>query len=188
MAQRQSGRKQAKTGRPSCKRRRESAAVAPLGGSGGNAYVLAESQIPIWNFYNDGDTADLVKSNREFRTKLIKLGASPLVTEYHQNNHDCWNRAYREQSLFSWLLEQSLDRNVADRKHPFHFIPTQKILADWKVSGTGQWTGFRETARIARLTMDSRSSVISGCGLKAITRPFPNVAATIAGVSVIVPR
>lgn len=118
------------------------AAVVPLCGIGfdGSIHTLVKSQIPIWNFYNEGDDAGLVKSNRDFRAKLIKSGASPLVTEYHQDEHNCWDRAYRDPRLYSWLLEQSRNNDVASHKRPFRFISTQKILSDWKVIGSSKWS------------------------------------------------
>jgi hypothetical protein len=61
------------------------------------------------------------------------------VSEYHQGTHNCWDRTYRDPGLYDWLFLQSRRRNLVLRAHPFRFLPTEELLANWNVLGTGKW-------------------------------------------------
>ena len=113
------------------------AALVPLAGVGGDPLRIAESKIPVWDFYNDGDSKGLVDWNRKTRRTLIENGSSPIVTEYAAEGHDCWNRAYRTTAMFAWLQEQSHSRN--SKAAPFKIVKPDAAMKTWRKSGTGTW-------------------------------------------------
>jgi len=111
------------------------AAIVPLcGNGGGDPQALAGANLPMWNFYNDGDSPELVAFNRKRREQLIRLGRSPLVTEYHDSGHVCWKRAYATEGLYSWLLTQSRRKNQ-EEKATFTLVEPQEIAATWRRIG-----------------------------------------------------
>ena len=111
------------------------AAIVPLcAAGGGDMGRLAEAGVPVWIFNNELDSARVVNYNRSARKQLIELGQSPLVTEYHELGHDCWNRAYRSTAMYGWLKAQNWERNKRERK--FDYWPAEKLLAEW--SGVGE--------------------------------------------------
>ena len=121
------------------------AAVAPLcAGSVGlsaeqAAKVYADYQLPIWNFFNRGDEEALVRFNRELQITMLEAGLSPLVREYDQAGHDCWNSVYRTAELFQWLGEHSRKSN----RHWETWTPFRPVLSqeahfrDWE--RIGEW-------------------------------------------------
>jgi predicted peptidase len=72
----------------------------------------AEDQIPklthypIWAFQNDHDPFVNPDETRAMINKLQSAGANPKVTFYPSGDHDCWDAAYGEQELYSWIMAQ----------------------------------------------------------------------------------
>ncbi|MFN0054838.1 MAG: family 16 glycoside hydrolase [Planctomycetales bacterium] len=109
------------------------AGVIPMCGQGGaDARRLAEAGVPVWNFYNERDTADIVRFNESVRRQLLELGQSPLSTTYDALGHDCWNRGYRTTALFAWMAEQSRSRNRARGR--FELMRPARLLESWRVA------------------------------------------------------
>ena len=112
---------------------RFAALVPQCGGEAGDLKRLANARMPVWNFYNDRDSVGLVMSNRSSRLELIKLGLSPLVSEFQADGHDCWNRAYRTSAMYGWLLEQRRSQNATEPL--FNYLPSERLLNEWNRHG-----------------------------------------------------
>jgi predicted peptidase len=70
--------------------------------------------IPCWIFHGDDDRVIPVTESRLMHTALQKLGSPVRYTEYPGVNHGCWDRAYGEPELWTWLPSQKL-RNRSGR-------------------------------------------------------------------------
>lgn len=125
------------------------AAIVPLCGEGGaSVRKLAEARVPVWCFYNELDGANVVAFNRRNREALIELGQSPLMSEFHEAGHDCWNRAYRSTAMYGWLLTQSLARNT--REKPFEYWRSERLVRDWIHVGAARWDAGAEGELVGR--------------------------------------
>lgn len=115
------------------------AAAAPLCGIPNiSAKTLAESKLPIWNFYNDGDSSELVEANQQMRLDLLEAGSSPLFTQYKADGHNCWDRAYRSKALYEWLLANQRD-STRRQQSTFRLISPEEIVEHWRSTEQGRW-------------------------------------------------
>jgi predicted peptidase len=64
------------------------------------------SHIPIWAFHGAQDQVVPVSSIRATVAVLEKSGAPVRYTEYPDEGHGCWKRAFRDTELLSWLFAQ----------------------------------------------------------------------------------
>jgi predicted esterase len=64
------------------------------------------AHFPIWAFANDQDPFVNPDDTRETITRLRAAGAHPKVTFFHSDNHDCWDAAYNDDELYTWMLAQ----------------------------------------------------------------------------------
>ncbi len=96
------------------------AAAVPISGFPAgdvSARKIADSQMPIWNFFVRGDGSDLEAANHTMQAALLEFGASPLFTEIDGTisetwwTHNAWGVAYRNPATYSWLLNQTLSNN-----------------------------------------------------------------------------
>jgi len=76
---------------------------------------FAAARLPIWNFCGDKDRPETVKANREMADALRQAGAISTYTEYPDVGHNCWDKAYGTDELYTWMLEQSRRKNAAKR-------------------------------------------------------------------------
>jgi predicted peptidase len=67
---------------------------------------MSISRIPVWVFQGDADRTVPVDVVREMMKQLKKLNAKLRYTEYHNVDHDVWNRAFAEPELVPWLSAQ----------------------------------------------------------------------------------
>ncbi len=65
------------------------------------------ADFPLWIFHGDADTVVSVDASREVVKALRDAGGDPKYTEYPGVGHYCWDRAYRDPELISWLFAQS---------------------------------------------------------------------------------
>lgn len=87
------------------------AALVPMGGfsSTDSVPALTQHRMPIWALHNDGDFIVGVGNTRDMLDRLDKAGMKePLVrsTIYNAGGHDCWDAAYDEGALFTWMMSQ----------------------------------------------------------------------------------
>jgi predicted peptidase len=64
---------------------------------------LSINRIPLWVFQGDADRSVPVDLVREMMKQRKKLNANLRYTEYHNVDHDVWNRAFAEPELVPWL-------------------------------------------------------------------------------------
>ena len=83
------------------------AAIVPVCGWGdpGRAGVLAT--IPVWAFHGACDEVVSINSSVNMIAALRQYGGKARFTIYPDTGHAAaWQRAYQEQRLYDWLLEQ----------------------------------------------------------------------------------
>lgn len=71
------------------------------------AESLVKSNMPVWAFHGEKDDPVPVEQTRLLMAALEKAGASPQrvkATYYPDANHNCWDKAYREENLGEWFL------------------------------------------------------------------------------------
>ena len=68
-------------------------------------------QTPVWAFHGDRDRSVPVTESRELTAALERAGGNVRYTEYPGVPHNSWDRAYAEDDLLGWMLEQTLDGN-----------------------------------------------------------------------------
>lgn len=82
------------------------AAIVPVCGFAPNEYLSNIKDLPVWAFHGALDQNVSVSGSRDAIAALRKLGATPKYTEYPDQAHVCWDRAYAEPGLYKWLLKQ----------------------------------------------------------------------------------
>ena len=115
------------------------------------AKAIADSQLPVWNYFVRGDGDNLEAANHRMHEALLKYGASPLFTEIDGTlsetwwKHNAWHAAYRNHATYSWLLSHSRSHNAANSHNLFRTIPGNQGLTgsnrppdnDWSVDESG---------------------------------------------------
>jgi predicted peptidase len=70
------------------------------------AEEFAKAKLPIWNFCGDQDRPETVEFNRQMHEALTRAGAHDHYTEYPGVGHNCWDKAYSEEKLYTWMFKQ----------------------------------------------------------------------------------
>lgn len=144
------------------------AAVVPISGTPIEkeaAKILADAQLPIWNFYVHGDGPE--EANHRMHDDLLKEGASPLFTEIDGTlsdkwwKHNAWGVAYHSQATFSWLLTHSRSANVVNSGRRFRTIFAGEQIDDSSRAGSVNWSVDKEGILRFDLTPACRPSVMS---------------------------
>jgi predicted peptidase len=82
------------------------AALVPMCAYSAYGVVDQLTSIPIWCFHNGGDPFVSAGGSREMCKRIERAGGDVRYTQYGAFGHNCWDRAYQEGELFSWLLGQ----------------------------------------------------------------------------------
>ncbi len=84
------------------------AALVPMGSSASaEGWASSLVHMPIRSYHNSGDMFAGSGNDRDMVAKLQTLGNTNCrYTEYGAMGHDCWEAAYGDGELFSWLLSQ----------------------------------------------------------------------------------
>jgi predicted peptidase len=82
------------------------AAAVPICGRGDSNDAPKIAKVPLWVFHGAKDNVEPVKSSREMVAALKKAGGHPKYTEYSNEGHSCWDRAYRDPKLSEWPFAQ----------------------------------------------------------------------------------
>ncbi len=98
-----------------------SAAIAPICGAGDPLDARRLKDLPIWAFHGDKDPVVPIEGDYQMIRALRDIQGRVRFTVYPNVGHVSWIRAYADQRLYGWFLQQ---RRGA---------PTQKRAA---VSGT----------------------------------------------------
>lgn len=85
-------------------------ALVPMGGFSAVDEVPRLTRIPIWALHNSDDWVVGVGNTRDMIARLQAAGGNPKYTIYENsgNGHNCWDQAYGEGALFTWLQAQRL--------------------------------------------------------------------------------
>src|SRR5262245_93118 len=81
-------------------------AAAPICGGGNPADAAKIKDLPLWNFHGDKDTAVSIKKSQDMIDALKAAGGTPKFTIYPGVGHNSWDKAYREENLQEWFLQQ----------------------------------------------------------------------------------
>ena len=82
------------------------AAAAPVCGGGNPADAPKIKDLAIWNFHGDKDNAVPIKKSQEMIDAIKTAGGTPKFTIYPGVGHNSWDKAYREEKLNEWFLQQ----------------------------------------------------------------------------------
>ncbi len=82
------------------------AALVPVCGGGDPARAAEIRHIPQWIFHGALDEVVPPRRSEEMAEALRACGADVRLTLYPDLGHNSWDRAYREEGLYSWLLGQ----------------------------------------------------------------------------------
>jgi predicted peptidase len=82
------------------------AAIVPISGGGNTADAGKLTALPIWVFHGAKDDTVPVGQDRAMVAAIRAAGGNVKYTEYPEEGHTCWDRAYDDPQLYQWLLEQ----------------------------------------------------------------------------------
>lgn len=82
------------------------AAAVPVCGGGDETKAAVIAKVPQWIFHGGADTAVKTQRSRNMVEALKKAGVEPKYTEYPGVGHNCWDKAYGEAELWSWMFAQ----------------------------------------------------------------------------------
>jgi predicted peptidase len=68
--------------------------------------VPALTKIPIWCFHNSGDPFRSSGRASSMCQKIKDAGGNVQYTEYGTIGHNCWEQAYTDDQVFTWLMNQ----------------------------------------------------------------------------------
>jgi hypothetical protein len=82
------------------------AAIAPIAGEGDYADAASVKNIPTWTF--EGLKDEVVNPERVIGMvdAVRKVGGHPHLTLYPDLPHNCWDKAYASDALYTWLFAQ----------------------------------------------------------------------------------
>lgn len=103
------------------------AAIVPFSSCGGGYDITRLSQVPVWAFANAGDKQEVPDCMQDLVSRIRNHGGTPLLTLHPKKGHNAWERTYKAQYMWDWLLAQRL--NKAGDNHSPHLInPGDKVL------------------------------------------------------------
>jgi predicted peptidase len=84
------------------------AAAVPIcgGGDSREEKVKPITNLPIWAFHGDSDTAVKTQRSRDMIAALKKAGGTPRYTEYPNTGHNSWTATYANREMYEWLFAQ----------------------------------------------------------------------------------
>lgn len=82
------------------------AALVPMAGYSDYPDVSRLTSLPIWCFHNSVDPFVDVGGSREMCKRIQDAGGNAKYTEFSTFGHDCWDQAYEDGDLFTWMLAQ----------------------------------------------------------------------------------
>jgi predicted peptidase len=83
------------------------AAVAPLCGGGDELYADRLVGVPVWAWHGADDDVVPVKRSQVMIEAIRAAGGKPKYTELENVGHDCWTRAYTDETgVVPWMFSQ----------------------------------------------------------------------------------
>ncbi len=83
------------------------AAIAPICGGGDPGQAKRIASIPTWVFHGDKDSVVPLARSRAMVDALRKAGGEPKFTVYPGVGHNSWSKAYADDALWVWMLQQT---------------------------------------------------------------------------------
>jgi predicted peptidase len=84
------------------------AAAVPICAGGDIHAVKSLKNLPVWVFHGDKDTNVSVECSRRMVAAMRAAGCRKLrYTEYPGVAHNCWDRAYSDKEMVTWMLQQT---------------------------------------------------------------------------------
>ena len=80
------------------------AAIVPICGGGDKDQVKALKSVPVWAFHGAADTTVPPMMSESMVQALKDAGGDAKLTLYPGVGHNSWDKAYREEKLYDWLL------------------------------------------------------------------------------------
>ena len=98
------------------------AAGVPMSGMTELSGLAAIRDVPEWIFHGEKDNDTNIETgyggamvgSRAVARALRAIGGSPRYTEYPNEQHVIWHRAYGEEALLPWMLDQRLRGKACD--------------------------------------------------------------------------
>jgi predicted peptidase len=84
------------------------AAIVPMAAQADQDLAPKLVNMPIWAFHNGGDILPPASSTKGMIKAIKRAGGDPKMTIYGGLGHNCWNSAYSESELFTWMKSQKL--------------------------------------------------------------------------------
>ncbi len=81
-------------------------AIVPICGPGDLRTASKIAPLPCWCFHGTSDTTVPIQMSRNMIAALKRYGGQPRYTEYEGVKHNCWDRAYATEELYTWILAQ----------------------------------------------------------------------------------
>jgi len=72
--------------------------------SPGDPQRLGAARMPIWVFFNSGDSPTMSAEAEMTRQSWLHAGLSPLVSELPGRDHNAWDPAYAPPAIYNWML------------------------------------------------------------------------------------
>jgi predicted peptidase len=82
------------------------AALVPLCAYASFEDVPKLTHIPIWAFHNSGDPFVWSSGSKQMVQRINAASGQAKYTQYGAIGHDCWSQAYRDKTLWDWMLQQ----------------------------------------------------------------------------------
>lgn len=86
------------------------AAAIPVSGGGDLTKARLIRQVPVWAFHGAQDKNVPPQHSRAMVEALRKAGAQPQYTEYPDQGHEAWGKAYGQAGLFDWMFAQRREK------------------------------------------------------------------------------
>jgi predicted peptidase len=82
------------------------AAALPMSSPGDPAMARELTNTRLWVFQGADDPSPRASETRKTIDAIQDAGGSVRYTEYPETGHNTWNKAYREEDYFEWILNQ----------------------------------------------------------------------------------
>lgn len=86
------------------------AAIVPICGGGETFTTRPYSHVPVWVFHGDEDSIVPLSRSEGMVEAMKAAGGAVKFTIYPGVGHDSWSETYRNEELYTWLLEQTNTR------------------------------------------------------------------------------
>lgn len=134
------------------------AAIVTFSSCGGDYDLSKLKDIPIWAFGNARDTHGIPECIRDFVERLRDHGGTPLLTLYPRKGHNSWEKTYKNNFIWDWLLKQHRgEKNV--NQPPILINPGNKVVG---IGARAYYTIMASDANNDSLKFEINGQVVEG--------------------------